>query len=141
MFEQRTLGGGELADVGRSDRPARMRISLPGANTAARGVDEDPVEFGFRRGLRRTVPDYGTIVEKLGARGATFQSIKTTRMTVAGPHDTFVSHQICQMQRLAAFARAGVPPHLARLRRSGQADKLRGEILNLKCAVGELRSA
>jgi hypothetical protein len=43
-----------------------------------------------------------------------------------------------EVERLAAFAGAGVPPRLAGLRGGGEADELRGEVLDLEFAGFEL---
>src|ERR1019366_8682445 len=70
MVEHRELGGGKFAHVVGRSRPARVRVALPGADAAARGIEEDAVELLLRRELGAAIPEIRAVVEKFRARGA-----------------------------------------------------------------------
>src|ERR1051325_938834 len=100
-------------DVLQGGGPAGVRIELPGADPAARGIDEDAVKFSFGGSGGAAVPYAGSIVEDSIARGASFQFFETPLGAVAGPDEAFIVHEIAEVKCLAAFAGAGVPPGLA----------------------------
>ena len=70
MIKQLLLNAGKFANVGRRQGPSGMRVALPGADSAARGIDEHAVETCSCRRLRPAVPEDGAVIEHLGAGGA-----------------------------------------------------------------------
>src|ERR1019366_3051134 len=76
VIEQRELYGGEFAHVVGRGRPTRVRVALPRAGAAARGVEENTVEFGFRREFRGAVPERGAVIKQFCARSAAFERIE-----------------------------------------------------------------
>ena len=47
VVQECELSGGELADIFWCGGPAGVRIALPSADAAARGIEEDAIEFCF----------------------------------------------------------------------------------------------
>ena len=138
MVEEGELGRGQLRDILRRGGPAGLRVALPGADTAAWGVDEDAVEFRLGWEPRGAVPDHRAVVEQLCPGSAALEGLEAAGVAVAGPDDALVLHQIREVHRLAALAGAGVPPRLAGLRGAGDADHLRGKVLDFKLPGLEL---
>src|SRR5262245_30847840 len=101
-----------------------MGIALPGADAAARRVDENAVEASLRRQLRGAIPDGGAKIEDRRACRASFEDLEPPHVAIGGPDHPFVRHQIGEMQQLAALAGAGIPPRLARMWRARVAHKL-----------------
>ncbi len=134
VFEEGALDGGEFEDVVDRGVPAGVGIALPGADAAARSVDEDAVEFGFGGEARAAVPGGGAEIEDVGAGGAALEGFQAARVAVGGPDEALVLHEVGEMQGFSAFAGAGVPPSLFGRGRGGDADELRGEVLDFEGA-------
>lgn len=134
MVEHRELGGGEFGDVGGGGGPAGVGVALPSADATARGVEEDAVEFGFSGEAGGAVPKGGAVIEKFRAGGAALKGLDTFLVAVGGPDEALVHHEVGEVERFAAFASAGIPPGLAGKGRGGDADELRGEVLDFESA-------
>src|SRR5664279_4507874 len=111
-----------------------MWMALPGADAAARRINEDAIETRPGRHRRTATPRHGSVIEHLGAGGAFLQDVDPAHRTVAGPDQPLILHEVGQMQRFAAFARAGIPPGFAGRWRAGMADQLRSQVLDFELA-------
>src|SRR3954471_24883531 len=63
IFQQLFLYNSEFLHVLRLGGPTGVRIALPSANAAAWRIDEDTVEFRFRRQFWAAVPRDGTEIK------------------------------------------------------------------------------
>src|SRR5262249_40606303 len=124
VSEQSYLELREFADVFCSCRPTSVRIALPCSHAAAWRVHKHNIEKGFGWELGSAIPQLGAVVENTGPSGATFQNLQAPLRSITRPNQSFVLHQIREMQSFAAFPGTGVPNCLARLRSADQADGL-----------------
>ena len=138
MVEQLGLEVGEFAHILECRAPAGVGIALPGADAAAGGVDQDAVEFRFGRKEGAAIPVDRAVVEDLGPTGPLSQRGQAAGGPVAGPDHALVFHLVGQMQGLAAFTGAGVPPGFAGLGPAGEADQLRREVLDFEKTLVKL---
>jgi len=124
VIEQLLLDAGQFTDVSRRDRPAGVRMPLPGADPGAGCIDEHAVETRFGRRSWTAIPGDGAVIEHLGAGGAFLENLDPAHRPVAGPDEPLVLHEVGEVQRLAAFAGAGIPPRFAGRRVAGMTDQL-----------------
>ncbi len=75
------------------------------------------------------------------ARGSFLKSLQALFRSVGHPDQTLIVHHIGEMQGLAAFTGAGIPPRLSSGGEGGEADELRREVLDLEFAFVEVRRA
>ena len=134
LLEQAALHDGQLLDVVERGGPSGVGVAGPGAEAGAGGVDEDAVELRLGGQVVGRLPGGETVVVELGAAEAALEILETALGAVAAPERALVGHLVGEVERLAAFAGADVPPGLAGLRGAEGADDLRGEILDLERA-------
>ena len=134
VAEEPGLQGAEFLDVVGGNRPTRMRVTLPGADAAARGIHEDAVESGFGWELWAAVPEGGSVIKNAGTGGAMFEFLEAPGGRIAGPNQAFVFHQIRQVQQFAALAGTGIPPRLTGNGRANEAHSLGTEVLQFELA-------
>ena len=135
------MQGAEFVDVLQGRGPTGVWIAVPGADAAARGVEEDAVEFGFGGERGAAIPYAGSIIEEAGAPGAALKLFEAPFSTVAGPDEAFVVHEVAEVESFAAFARAGVPPGLAGNGLADKADGLGVDVLEFESAGVEFFGA
>ena len=106
----------------------QVPIPLHGASTST------PSNCRLRWQPRPAVPGYRAIIEDPGSRRPPLQLRQTPRGAIACPDQSLVLHQVRKVQRLAAFARARVPPLLPGSRIADQSDRLGADVLQFKFA-------
>ena len=132
--------GGNSPSFCAAEMPADLGVSPQGAKTRAGRIDENPVERaqgGHARGVRRVDGCRSHIKPHSPRRG--LQGLELAFLDVGGNELPRVFHQGRQVGCLAAGTRAEIQDPLASCRRQEPGDKLRGLVLHVEKAAGNLR--
>src|SRR4051812_36141637 len=110
MTNEAFLHLGKFAHILRGRRPAGMWIALPGADAAAWSIHEHAIKTGLGGQVFAAVPYAGPAIKNPSACSPPFELVEPPGRAVGCPDQAFVSHQSGEVQQLAAFTGARVPP-------------------------------